>query len=151
MAGNHRSGRKPKPDALRVLEGGRKRHPDTPAADTAPPALPAYIEADADALRYWRLYSGHLAAIGLLSSDIGQLLAQLSVTSALYEAEARRIRTPITGPDVVAPGIRDLLDLQAALTRLLGECGLTPVMRTKVARQIAAPKANKWDRLTRRA
>jgi hypothetical protein len=157
MAGNHRSGRKRKPDALRVLEGGRPRHPVVPAS--SPPTCPGIVADDPVAFRYWQQYEAQLTPLGILSAEHGEALATLACVSADYERARQQFAqtayrafvTEKRGNDtrvIETPILRRLEHLAQLKTRLLGEFGLTPVMATKVART-AAPKAlSKWERLT---
>jgi len=158
MAGNHRSGRKRQPDALRVLAGGRPRQAVV-LPPSVEPVCPEVIQADAIALRYWQAYAAHLMPLGILQPEHAEALATLACVSADYERARQQFaqtafRAFVTvkkGDDmrvIETPILRRLEHLAQLKTRLLGEFGLTPVMATKVARA-AAPKAlSKWERLT---
>jgi len=154
MAGNHRSGRKRKPDALRVLEGGRRLHP-APTAPVTPPTCPDLVSTDPVALRYWQQYSAHLTPMGVLAAEHGEALATLACVSADYERTRQQFaqtqyRTFVTEQRgsvmriIETPILRRLEHLAQLKTRLLGEFGLTPVMATKVARSVAPKVLSKW-------
>lgn len=157
MAGNHRSGRKRKPDALRVLEGGRPRHPVLPPA--TPLVCPEFVTTDAMALRYWQQYEALLSPMGVLSGEHAEALGTLACVSADYErgrqqfaqTNYRAFTTEQKGGTlrvVETPILKRLEHLAQLKTRLLGEFGLTPVMATKVARTAAPKVLSKWERLT---
>jgi hypothetical protein len=160
MAGNHRSGRKRKPDALRVLQGGKPARPSVICTPCAPP-VPEMVAADSVALRYWQHYEAQLLPLGVLTVEHGEALATLACVSADYErarkqfaqtnyqafvTEKRGDRAHI----VETPILRRLEHLAQLKTRLLGEFGLTPVMATKVIRHAAPKSLSKWERLTQR-
>lgn len=160
MAGNHRSGRKRKPDALRVLQGGKPQHPPVPSNQT-PPDCPDLVTADPVALRYWHQYAAQLVPLGVLTQEHGEALATLACVSADYEharqqfaqTNYRAFITEQRGASsriIEIPILRRLEHLAQLKTRLLGEFGLTPVMATKVARTAAPRSLSKWERLTQR-
>ena len=157
MAGNYRSGRKPKTDALRVLEGGKAKGV---LPEPSIPPKPDHISADPLAEKYWDDYAARLARNGVLQEDYGQLLALVSHLSAAYEralkqfAEAnykafmaQREGSKVTVVEL--PFNRRLESMGLSIVKMLGEFGLTPVMAAKLAK----PKQegpSRWERLTQR-
>lgn len=157
MAGNYRSGRKPKTDAMRVLEGGKARGP-LPTASMPP--MPDHIASDPLATKYWEDYGGKLLRNGVLQEDHGQLLAIVSHLSATYEralkqfaeAQYRTFMAQREGSKVTVvelPFAKRLESMGTTIVRMLGEFGLTPVMAAKLAK----PKQegpSRWELLTQR-
>lgn len=154
MAGNHRSGRRPKPDALRVLEGGRARH--SAATLEGAPDPPEMVASDPLALIYWTRYVDTLSALGLLGREHAEALATLSCVSADYErarkqfadTQHRAFVTQRVGNGVTrvveTPILRRLESLAALKSRLLGDFGLTPVMAAKVGKRTGPAGRSKW-------
>lgn len=157
MAGNHRSGRKPKPDALRALEGGRARGLAAPPTVPGLPEPPETVANDPVALRYWQRYADMLDAIKVLGQEHGEALATLACVSAEYERAREDYAETgyksfviVKGADgrerfVETPFQKRLEKLAALKVKLLGEFGLTPTMATKVARQQAGQERSKWS------
>lgn len=157
MAGNHRSGRRPRPESLRVLAGGRPRRSE-PLPST-PTVCPELVAADPAALRYWQQYEALLTPMGVLSGEYAEALGTLACVSADYErarqqfaqTQYRAFTTEQRGGTlrvVETPILKRLEHLAQLKTRLLGEFGLTPVMATRVVRTAAPKVLSKWERLT---
>jgi phage terminase small subunit len=156
MAGNHRSGRKPKPDALRVLQGGRARGLAKPKTLQGRPEPLKTVAADEVALGHWHRYADILERLDLLGQEHADLLATLAHVTAqeeraledyaaagykLFVAEKVGEHTRY----VETPFVARIEKLGAQKVKLLGEFGLTPTMATKVARQHAGQERSKWS------
>lgn len=159
MAGNHRSGRRPKPDAWRVLEGKSdwraQQHKTLPTTLGLPP-VPEELQHDALALAYWQTLGAQLDAMGVMAHEYGHALATLACVSADYERtrdQFRRINfqafhTEKRGDSVVvveSPMLKRLNELALLRVRLLGEFGMSPVMATKVYGKRESHEPKKWD------
>lgn len=150
MAGvKGRSGRRPKPDALRAkpkrsgerASSGRKIAPRPPA------------DLDERETALWKVYAKPLHAAGVLTNDDHTALRMLVATHARYERLKRETAErgewttnpkgyrKKNGEFVVlgtehkrAPWAIAMENAFAQLHRMLGEFGLTPAMREKVVR-----------------
>jgi phage terminase small subunit len=157
MAGSWRSGGKPKPTVLKIIEGSRIRGlQQEPRPKPGAPICPAEIQADPQALEHWRRLVSHLEPLGLLSTVHGDVLATLAHSLADYQRVRVQLQTmghqPLvvdetrdskTGQIVVKrrirenPLIRRSERLALLVTRLLGEFGLSPATQPRV--QAASP------------
>jgi len=126
-------GRKPKPKALRVLDGsaavnpGRVNH-DEPTPNGARPAMPRGL--DKDSRQAWRELSGWLDGMGLLTStDVHAMHRYCELWSAYLclMAEFRR-----TWSDERCAAASRLRIVMMELNRLGGEFGLTPSARARL-------------------
>lgn len=157
MAGNHRSGRRPKPKALHLVAGAAPNRQFTMGV----PDVPEELQGDDLALKYWRELTKHLDAHAIMAHEYAQALATLACVCADYRRTREQFRAinfksfhtekRSDGRIVVveAPILKRLNELAVTLTRLLGEFGLTPLTAVKVfgGRQADAPR--KWDALSR--
>lgn len=160
MAGNHRSGRRRKPDVLRVLEGGGGRYAALPFT-LQKPEPPEELRSDALALTYWHKLADFLHKQELMANEYADALVTLACVCADYrrtreqfeKIKFQAFHTERHGQRIVvveAPILRRLNELALLRTRLLGEFGMTPVMATKVFGGTRGTyKAKKWDALSR--
>jgi len=127
-------GRRPKPTALKELEGNPGRRP-LPAREPRPAAVedvtpPAHLEADAQAV--WRELAAGLRAVGLLTRLDGTKLEVL----VIHVAEHRRLYAELTtaiGAQHDTSRLRRGLRQEAEIVRgLATDLGLDPVARTRL-------------------
>ena len=155
MPGNHNSGRRPEPRALKLLRGnpGRRRlAPEPPAATPADPLLvtpPTELAGNARASDEWRRIAPELtesdraAAIALCLEWAAYLTAQAQLRESRTAKDSEGV--PKISPWVV---VADRALSQCL--RLWNELGLTPSGRGRRARhptnsrQPPAPPASKW-------
>lgn len=130
-------GRKPKPAALRRLEGNRSRRP-MPA--TAVPALPDVPwPLNRGAKREWEKLALLLHEHDLLTALDGRAVAALAQVTMNFRRAQRALDKygPVVrgsrGSLVANPAAGVLRDSLATMIRLLGEFGLTPSARMRVA------------------
>ncbi len=158
MAGNANSGRRPKPTALKLLQGnpGKGRlnaqepvqAPVGPDFDVPPPEL----EGDAVAAQEWARVAPLLRACRMVSeAERGVLVALCQQWSRYREAQAKVIqlgmvvKTP-AGIPITNPYLAVSDKALAACLKIWVELGLTPSARSKIA---ALPQAepsakSKW-------
>lgn len=130
-------GRKPKPTALKLLDGTRKDRVNAsePAAPAGLPEPPAHL--DAAALAEWHRFAPILSGMGVLSPADGPALAVYCVAfSRWVEAcndlaengyTIRSQRGWKTNPAVAVAA-----QCEATITRVLAEFGCTPSARSRV-------------------
>ena len=135
-------GRRPIPEAAKRLTGNpgkRKIRPDLPAPPGAPP-MPKRLMVEPLAVEKWNELVPILAGLGTLTTADGEALATLCEVYAATQAcllELRAsgpvMRTDLGGvkPNPAGPLFRGLVALQA---QLMGEFGLTPSSRTRLAK-----------------
>ena len=135
-----KTGRKPKPAAVKLLEGNRGRRPirpDLPAKAGAPP-MPQRLLVEPAAVEKWNELVPLLLELGTLTMADAEALATLCEVYAASQAcllEMRAggpvLRTDLGGvkPNPAGPLYRSLVALQASL---MGEFGLTPTSRTRL-------------------
>jgi P27 family predicted phage terminase small subunit len=130
-------GRKPKPTAIRALEGdvshrpARTAEPQPCGKATCPAGLPA------DARRIWKRYAPRFEAMGVLTDADEQAFALLCVA---YAAWLKLVKlAEAEGPIVVVNGQRvpnphlSRADREAEKVRkLLAEFGATPSARSRI-------------------
>lgn len=151
MPGTSRSGRRPQPAALRSLKGARTRarHKAEPRFETALPAMPAFVEADALAAARWRSIAPKIATAGVLTDAHGEMLALLCSAWADLERAREQFaqmnyQQLVVDESVTASGERRRklkpnplivrIEKQAyQVARFLGEFGLTPMTSAKVS------------------
>jgi P27 family predicted phage terminase small subunit len=143
-----KAGRRPKPTAIRILEGTANRKPPSrePSAPKGIPPLPERLNADAVALAKWHELSAILTGMGVLTTGDGEALATLCEVHAAEQSCLLQLRaggavmhTDLGGvkPNPAGPMYRSLVAMKASL---LSEFGLTPSSRTKLATTIQAPQ-----------
>jgi P27 family predicted phage terminase small subunit len=147
-----KAGRRPKPSALRILEGTakgpRKREPSAPIGV---PPIPERLKVDETALAKWHELAAILTGMGVLTTGDGEALATLCEVHAAeqscllqFRAGGAVMHTDLGGvkPNPAGPLYRSLVAMKASL---LSEFGLTPSSRTKLATQIQTPKDDLED------
>lgn len=151
MAGNSRSGRHPKPTAIKVLHGSKLRAGNRSEAkyQSGAPECPAHVQNDPRALQAWQVTSARLLQVGVLTTAHGESLAtlcdawadyvrcreqfaamnyqQLVVDESIDRRNGNKLRKVKENPL-----IRRSEKLALLITRLLGEFGLTPITSPKV-------------------
>jgi phage terminase small subunit len=144
MPGTWRSGQKPKPTALKVLQGsevrGRKREPAPPPGR---PPIPTRLAEDPLAVAAWESLAARLESIGVLTTANGEALGLLAEALADYERVREALSTmrhqqlvvdEVRNPQGVVirrrirenPLLRRTERIALLVNRLLGEFGLTP-------------------------
>jgi P27 family predicted phage terminase small subunit len=140
-------GRKPKPTAIKILEGTQrgpaKREPSAPPGA---PEMPARLSVEPLAVAKWHELVDILCKMGVLTTGDGEALATLCEVYAAAQAcllELRAsgptIKTDLGGvkPNPAGSLYRGLVVLQA---NLMGEFGLTPSSRVRLGTKAEAPK-----------
>ena len=138
-----KAGRRPKPTALRILEGTakgpRKREPSAPIGV---PPMPERLAVDEIAVAKWHELAGILSRMGVLTTGDGEALATLCEVHSAEQSCLLQLRaggavmhTDLGGvkPNPAGPLYRSLVAMKASL---LSEFGLTPSSRTKLATQV---------------
>ncbi len=142
-----KAGRRPKPTALRILEGTakgpRKREPSAPIGV---PPMPERLAVDEIAVAKWHELAGILSRMGVLTTGDGEALATLCEVHSAEQSCLLQLRaggavmhTDLGGvkPNPAGPLYRSLVAMKASL---LSEFGLTPSSRTKLATQVEVKK-----------
>lgn len=142
-----KAGRRPKPTAIRILEGTQKgpvkREPSMPAGV---PPMPDRLKVDQIAVDKWQELAGILTSMGVLTLGDGEALATLCEVHSAEQACLLQLRaggavmhTDLGGvkPNPAGPLYRSLVSQKAAL---LSEFGLTPSSRTKLATKAEVQK-----------
>jgi P27 family predicted phage terminase small subunit len=142
-----KAGRRPKPTALRILEGTAKGKPKRePSAPVGVPPMPERLKVDAVALEKWNELAGILSRMGVLTTGDGEALATLCEVHSAEQSCLLQLRaggavmhTDLGGvkPNPAGPMYRSLVAMKASL---LSEFGLTPSSRTKLATQVEVKK-----------
>lgn len=135
-----KTGRKPKPAAVKLLEGnpGKRRiRPDLPA-EVGTPDMPPRLLVEPIAVAKWNELVPILLSLGTLTLADGEALATLcevfaAAQNCLQEMRSSGpvIRTDLGGikPNPAGPLYRGLVTLQ---TSLMNEFGLTPTSRARL-------------------
>ena len=135
-----RSGRKPIPSALKILNGNPGKRPIRPEPSTpvgAPP-MPKRLKADAVAVGKWKELVPILLSMGTLTVGDGEALATLCEVYAVAQTCLLEFRaggaamTSDSGaikPNPAGPLYRGLVALQQSL---MSEFGLTPSSRVRL-------------------
>lgn len=128
-------GRKPKPVAIRVLEGnpGKRALPIVPQPAPGRPETPDWLTQDA--LDMWNNHVGDLALLGIVTKLDGPAFSVLCTWVAAFKRAVADYEAS-TGSDRQA-AFRRMRDSARELHRWCSEFGLTPVSRTRLA--IRAP------------
>jgi len=142
-----KAGRRPKPTALKILEGTQKgpakREPSLPAGV---PPMPERLKVDQIAVDKWQELAGILTSMGVLTLGDGEALATLCEVHSAEQACLLQLRaggavmhTDLGGvkPNPAGPLYRSLVSQKASL---LSEFGLTPSSRTKLATKAEVQK-----------
>ncbi len=142
-----KAGRRPKPTALKILEGTHKgpakREPSLPAGV---PPMPERLKVDQIAVDKWQELAGILTSMGVLTLGDGEALATLCEVHSAEQACLLQLRaggavmhTDLGGvkPNPAGPLYRSLVSQKASL---LSEFGLTPSSRTKLATKAEVQK-----------
>jgi P27 family predicted phage terminase small subunit len=142
-----KAGRRPKPTALKILDGTergpRKQEPGLPAGV---PPMPERLKVDAVAMAQWHELAGILTRMGVLTLADGEALATLCEVHSAEQSCLLQLRaggavmhTDLGGvkPNPAGPMYRSLVSQKAAL---LSEFGLTPSSRTKLATKAEVKK-----------
>jgi P27 family predicted phage terminase small subunit len=142
-----KAGRRPKPTALRILEGTAKGPQKLePSAPIGVPPMPERLAVDEIAVAKWHELAGVLSRMGVLTTGDGEALATLCEVHAAEQACLLQLRasgavshTAAGGvkPNPAGPLYRSLVAMKASL---LSEFGLTPSSRTKLATQVEVKK-----------
>ncbi|MGM0583283.1 MAG: phage terminase small subunit P27 family [Pseudomonadota bacterium] len=146
-------GRKPKPTALKVLEGNPGKRPlrgAEPSLPPARPACPAHLSPVARA--EWERLVEVLEETGVLTSaDQGALAAYCQAYGRWVEAERRLAETPAllktpAGYLQISPWMTVANKQMELMARFMGELGLTPAARSRLAIQpTRGPKPWEFD------
>lgn len=140
-------GRKPKPTALKLIEGNpgkRPIHGHEPRPPASKPACPAYLSPTAKA--EWKRLAGVLNEIGLLTQvDRTVLAAYCQAYGRWVEAEKKLAQSPPllktpAGYVQASPWIAISNKQVELMTRLMAEIGLTPSARSRLAIRVDRPR-----------
>ena len=142
-----KAGRRPKPTALKILEGTHrgpvKREPSAPVGV---PPMPERLQADQVAADKWLELAAVLLQMGVLTIGDGEALATLCEVHSAEQSCLLQLRaggavmhTDLGGvkPNPAGPLYRSLVAMKASL---LSEFGLTPSSRTKLATKAEVQK-----------
>ena len=142
-----KAGRRPKPTAIRILEGTQKGPAKRePALPPGIPPMPKRLEVDQVAVEKWEELAGILTRMGVLTLGDGEALATLCEVHSAEQSCLLQLRaggavmhTDLGGvkPNPAGPLYRSLVSQKAAL---LSEFGLTPSSRTKLATKAEVQK-----------
>ena len=142
-----KAGRRPKPTALKILEGTQRGKPKRePAAPKGVPPVPERLKVDPIAMAKWTELADILTGMGVLTTGDGEALATLCEVHSAEQSCLLQLRaggavmhTDLGGvkPNPAGPLYRSLVAMKASL---LSEFGLTPSSRTKLATPIEAPQ-----------
>ena len=159
MAGNHNSGRRPQPTALKILRGNPGKRRLAPELEPTPPALdasfdtpPPELRGDRRAQAEWRRVAPLLRGCGLITQgDRGAVIALClewsTYLGARWQIQRHGIAPRVDGIPRTSPYVAIASDALKHCQRQWSELGLTPSGRAKVARLPAArapEPASKW-------
>jgi P27 family predicted phage terminase small subunit len=147
-------GRKPKPTALKLIEGNPGKRPINgvePKPPNSVPSCPSHLSPTAKT--EWKRLAQALNQIGLLTQiDRSVLAAYCQAYGRWVEAERKLAETPPilktpAGYVQVSPWITISNKQVELMTRLMGELGLSPSSRSRLAVQVpTGPKPwDEWD------
>lgn len=144
-------GRKPKPTALKLIEGNPGKRPITgsePKPPSSQPTCPAHLSPTAKA--EWKRIALSLNAIGLLTQvDRAALAAYCQAYGRWVEAERKLSETPTllkmpSGYIQVSPWLTISNKQMELMARYMTELGLTPSARSRLSVQM--PSGRKpWE------
>lgn len=133
-------GRKPKPTAMRLLEGNREHRPlpdDEPQPDVFLPKPPDHLDDEAQA--EWLRIGPKLVRLGVMTElDTAALSAYCVAWSRHVDAEKNLRKygmvlvSKSTGNPVLSPYYRVATQALADMNKTLTEFGLSPSSRTRV-------------------
>lgn len=145
-------GRKPKPEALRALNGnaGKRAMPDGIKPPVGLPAAPAHL--DEVARKAWADVGGQLVDLGLMAKIYGGQLALYCVAWSRWvdaEQKLRTFGTVIMSPNkfpVQSPYLSIANKAMEQMQRYLVEFGMSPssAARVKVAGEAPADELEAW-------
>ena len=136
-------GRKPKPTALKLIDGNpgkRKISGEEPRPPASCPSCPAHLSATAKA--EWKRLAGALNGIGLLTQvDRAALAAYCQAYGRWVEAEKKLAETPTllkmpSGYIQMSPWLTISNKQMELMARYMTELGLTPSSRSRLAVQM---------------
>lgn len=140
-------GRKPKPTALKILEGTNRGAPKRePTAPPGAPVMPERLSVEPLAVAKWQELVPILLGMNVLTTGDGEALATLCEVYAAAQAcllELRAtgpvIRTDLGGvkPNPAGPLYKGLVSLQSSL---MTEFGLTPSSRVRLGTKNESPQ-----------
>jgi len=132
------AGRRPKPTALKQIQGSRIRNRGNEPQPSGVPKCPAHL--DAAAKREWKRISRELSALGLLTSiDMAALAAYCQTFSRWAAAEENIakfgavIRSPKSGFPIANPYVGVANTALTLMRQFAAEFGLTPASRSRLS------------------
>ncbi len=143
-------GRKPKPTALRLIEGNREHrtiHAELePTPDTAPPPCPAILKGQAR--KHWDYLIGQLQGMHTLgTSDQGTIMAAAICYGQAIELQ-KEVNTLRRRKDKTPTDMKSLVNIERAMGRILRDLvsheanlGLNPTARTRIRLERPQPKS----------
>jgi P27 family predicted phage terminase small subunit len=140
-------GRRPKPTALKKLQGNpgkRKLNPDEPAPPAGIPECPDYL--DVLARREWKRVSALLAASGILTEIDGTALAAYCQAYSHWldaEGQVRKLGTIVKTPSgypILNPHVVLAKQAMQQMHKFLVEFGMTPSSRSRLRIEKPAPE-----------
>jgi P27 family predicted phage terminase small subunit len=142
-----KAGRRPKPSAIRLLEGTqRKPKGREPSAPVGVPPMPERLAVDEVAVAMWHELAGILSRMGVLTTGDGEALATLCEVHSAEQSCLLQLRASGAVSHTAAGGLKGnpagpmYRSLVAMKASLLSEFGLTPSSRTKLATQAEVKK-----------
>jgi P27 family predicted phage terminase small subunit len=140
-----KAGRKPKPTALKLLEGTRKDrvNPSEPPRLDGEPEVPSFLDGEARA--EWSRMVANLRKLGILSVAHAPTLAlYCQQYSRLVKAEAEIAKqgetiTGAHGGVALNPYVRIAQDCSNFCARALSEFGLSPSSSSRITSTATAP------------
>ena len=142
MPGTSRSGRKPKPTALKALQGGRMRPHNRrePRYATGAPPCPELVASRPSVKAKWDELVARFSKSRVLTEAHGEALAVLATTWVDFERDYQTWASVGYPPILIDekkrarshPLASRVEKLREQLMRRLGEFGATPVMGPKV-------------------
>ena len=129
-------GRKPKPEALRLVEGNREHRPVTnePKPQPVMPECPDFVKGYAR--ETWDKQGPMLVRLGVLTEVDGLAFGALCVEYARYRellGNTETVQTFESGARQVAPEVSASHKCLTQLLKLFGEFGLTPSSRARLS------------------
>lgn len=145
------AGRRPKPTALKLVEGNPGKRPlnkREPKPRVRMPSPPAWLTGEAK--RHFQRVGKKLVALGLLT-DVDRdafgaycaAYARMAKAEAMVKEQGEVVRAPKTGVPMANPWLSIARQERAAAQKLLVEFGLTPAARSKV--EVTKPAGNDDD------
>jgi P27 family predicted phage terminase small subunit len=148
------AGRKPKPTALKLLEGNRGRRPLNDLEPKPKVGEPEPLGSlTAEALDHFHALTAKLTAVRVLTVNDGPALSALAQSIADYEEASRELAVPGAKVTMAKNGlVRSpwaILQKQALdqMQRGFVDFGLTPSSRSKIQANPEAPEQNPFANL----